>query len=250
MPGVEMHPSAARSFDAVAEAYERARPGYAAEAVEWLAERLALTAGSTVIDLGAGTGKLTRQLLTTGAEVIAVEPVENMRRVLADAVPAAEIRAGAAEAIPAPDASTDAVTAGQAAHWFRPEETIAELVRVLRTHGGVAFVWNSADPDDPVLAAVERLVGPYRPRAWVARREHWERALERARFMPLEPCDFGHVHELGADDLPHLVSSYSFIAGLPTDERDYVLRRVRAVAEGDCVRLRYRTEAYVCRRVV
>src|SRR5205807_4612798 len=107
-----------RGFDRAAEIYERARPEYPPQAVTWLAERLDLRAGRTVVDLGAGTGKLTRALVATGARIVAVEPLAEMRRVLEGAVPEAEALAGTAEAMPLPDAFADAVTVAAAFHWF------------------------------------------------------------------------------------------------------------------------------------
>jgi SAM-dependent methyltransferase len=248
MPLVPVHPFAARGFRD-AEAYERGRPGYPREAIEWLSERLGLGAGVTVVDVGAGTGKLTRQLLATGAHVIAVEPIDEMRRVLARAVPGAVVAAGSAEAIPLPDASADAVTAGQAAHWFRPEAA-AEVGRVLRPGGGVGFIWNERDLDDPLQKAIDDLVGAPRERApaLLRRRGAWREGSERGPFTPFEERSFEHVHELAADDLPALVGSFSYVGGLPPDELAQMLERARALAGGDRVTLRFRTDAYVARK--
>jgi ubiquinone/menaquinone biosynthesis C-methylase UbiE len=151
------------SFDGVAEQYERARPLYADGAVAWIAERLAIRAGSRVLDLAAGTGKLTRQLVALGADVVAVEPGDEMRRVLERVVPEAEVLAGTAEEIPLPDASVDAVTVGQAFHWFDAERALAEIRRVLRTGGGAALLWNYWDKEDELLGAVDRLLQEVRP---------------------------------------------------------------------------------------
>src|SRR6266852_2460351 len=117
------------SFDSVADRYERARPPYADEALAWIAERLPF---ERVLDLAAGTGKLTRQLVARGADVVAVEPGDAMRAVLERIVPEAHALAGSAEAIPLPDASVDAITVGQAFHWFRVPEALVEMHRVLR----------------------------------------------------------------------------------------------------------------------
>jgi SAM-dependent methyltransferase len=248
MPGVEIDPLVAWGYRDAADAYERARPGYPAEAVAWLAQRLALGAGATVVDLGAGTGKLTRQLLATGARVIAVEPVADMRRVLADAVPEAEVLAGTAEAIPLPAGSVDALTAGQAAHWFRADEAVAELIRVLRPGGGIGFVWNVPDRDDPVHAAIDELVVPHRERGSISKRPDWDAALVRSGFRPLEQWTCPHVHELPAADLPLLAASISFVGALPPAERAGVLERTRSLTRDDRVSLHYRTEVYASRR--
>ena len=138
------HPDA-RSFEQVADVYERARPEYPADAVAWVADELGLSPGRTVLDLGAGTGKLTRALVQTGAQVIAVEPGEQMLSQLRRVVPDATALLGAAEDIPLPDNSVDAATMGQSFHWFRHDEALPELHRVLRPGGGIALLWNWRD---------------------------------------------------------------------------------------------------------
>ena len=173
--------------------YERARPEYPPEAVAWIADRLDLREGRTVLDLGAGTGKLTRALLTTGARVIAVEPGDEMRARLEQAAAGAEALRGAAEEIPLLDGSVDAITVGQAFHWFRHDEAIPELHRVLRPGGGVALVWNTRDPDNPLQKEIGELIAPFvpsgRPDA-----EEWPRPLgESELFGPLEEQRFSFV---------------------------------------------------------
>ncbi|MDX6479665.1 MAG: hypothetical protein QOG85_175 [Gaiellaceae bacterium] len=158
-------PRYARSFDSVAEQYERARPEYADEAVDWLVERLGLGPGARVLDLAAGTGKLTRQLVRRGLDVVAVEPGDEMRSVLRRVLHEVEALAGTAEAIPLPDASVDAITVGQAFHWFEQEAALAEMARVLRPGGGVALLWNRWDEKDPLLSHVDALLREIRPAA-------------------------------------------------------------------------------------
>ena len=131
----------ARSFGAAAEAYERARPGYPDEAVDWL-----LPEGArTVLDLGAGTGKLTRALVARGLEVVAVEPLREMRERLAATLPEVRAVPGTAEEIPLPDDSVDAITVAQAWHWVDPERATAEAARVLRPGGTLGLIWNRRD---------------------------------------------------------------------------------------------------------
>ena len=113
-----IHESAAKGFAAGADAYERGRPEYSPEAIERLAGELGIGPGSRVLDLAAGTGKLTRQLAATGAELVAVEPIAEMRAKLIAALPQVEAVEGTAEAIPLPNHSVDAVVVGQAFHWF------------------------------------------------------------------------------------------------------------------------------------
>jgi SAM-dependent methyltransferase len=170
----------ARSFDAVAAEYERHRPEYPAEALRWAADRLGLPPGARVLDLGAGTGKLTRGLLAAGLDVVAVEPGEPMRDQLRAALPGVEALAGSAEEIPLPDASVDAVAAGQAYHWFDPPRALPELHRVVRDGGGVALLWNWWDARDPLQAELNALLGfPSEPAHPNLPAPPWFRELDR-----------------------------------------------------------------------
>lgn len=240
------HPES-RSFELVADVYERARPGYPPEAVAWIADRLDLREGRTVLDLGAGTGKLTRALVDTGARVIAVEPGDAMRAELERAAPGAEVLRGAAEEIPLPDDSVDAIAVGQAFHWFRHGEAIPELHRVLRAGGGVALVWNSRDPDNPLQQEIAELIAPFvplgRPDA-----EEWPRPLRESKlFGPLEERRFTFVQELDTDTLAERIASVSFVAAAPAEARGELDAAIRRVADklGGLVAFPYVTRAYV-----
>lgn len=224
---MSIHPWAAAGFGSAAEAYERGRPGYPPEAVAWLAERLDLGPGKTVIDLGAGTGKLSRLLAETGTRVIAVEPVDEMR-----AFVEVEAIAGTAEAIPLPDASADAVTAAQAFHWFRTEEALAEIDRVLRPGGALALVANRLDRRDPTTDAFAAILDRYRGHASL----ETEPASEAQRFP--------HAQTLDADALAARLASETSIATLPAERRAEALDAVRALAPQP-VTLRYVTEVEV-----
>jgi len=156
------HPDS-RSFEQVAGLYERVRPGYPEEILAWFADRLDLGRGRIVLDLGAGTGKLTRALVATGAEVIALEPGDEMRAQLERAVPEARVLAAGAEAIPLQDDSVDAATAGQSFHWFRLDEAVPEVHRVLRPEAGLGLVWNMRDQDDELQREITALLAPFVP---------------------------------------------------------------------------------------
>lgn len=156
-----------RSFESVAEQYERYRPDYPPEAIAWAAAELGLAAGARVLDVGAGTGKLTRVLVAAGFDVVAVEPGGAMLDQLRAAVPQAEPHEAPAEAIPLSDASVDAAFAAQAFHWFDRERALPELQRVVRPGGGLVLVWNWWDERDPLQNELGGLVGyaghePYR----------------------------------------------------------------------------------------
>ena len=155
-----VHQVAAFGFDQAAVAYERGRPSYPVAAVDWLMERTGMTAPWVVVDLAAGTGKLTRLLLTTGAKVIAVEPVAGMRRVLGSRVPGVEVVAGTAENIPLPGGSVDLVSVGQAFHWFDVPAALAEIHRALRQEGWLALVWNRRLLDEPIHREISAIVDP------------------------------------------------------------------------------------------
>jgi SAM-dependent methyltransferase len=242
------HPQS-RSFELVADLYERARPEYPAEAIGWLAQQLDLRAGRTVLDLGAGTGKLTRGLVRTGAHVIAVEPGEAMLAELRRVVPGVETLIGAAEAIPLEDGSVDAVTVGQAFHWFRHDEAVSELHRVLRPGGAVALIWNSRDQEHPLQAELSELIRPLVPegRPPVG---HSAQALEASDlFGAVEERTFPFAQRLDADGLADRIASVSFVAAAPADVRAELDRKLRArVAElGGSVDVHYVTEVYVSR---
>jgi SAM-dependent methyltransferase len=156
-----------RSFETVAAEYERRRPDYPEEALRWAAGQLGLEEGARVLDVGAGTGKLTRGLVALGFDLVAVEPGALMLEQLRQAVPEAEALEAPAESIPLPDASVDAAFAGQAYHWFDRESAVPELHRVIRPGGGLALLWNWWDERDPLQAELGLLVGyaghePYR----------------------------------------------------------------------------------------
>jgi SAM-dependent methyltransferase len=240
------HPES-RSFELVADVYERARPGYPPEAVAWIADRLDLREGRTVLDLAAGTGKLTRALLDTGARVIAVEPGDAMRAELERAAPGAETLRGSAEDIPLPDAGVDAIAVGQGFHWFRHDEAIPELHRVLRPGGGVALVWNSRDPDAPLQHEISELIAPFVPHDRPDAEESRRQLAASELFGPLEERRFKFVQELDPDTLAERIASISFVAAAPDEARRELDAAIRRVAEqlGGLVPFPYVTAAYV-----
>ncbi len=225
-----IHRNAAVGFDRAAEEYERGRPGYPTAAIDLLAAELRLRPGSTAVDLAAGTGKLTRGLIRTGAQVIAVEPVPGMRAQLARAVPAAEVLAGTAEAIPLADDSADAVLVAQAFHWFDTPAAAREIHRVLRPGGGLGVIWNVWDESVGWVARMQELVGAYRGNTPQRGTSAWrEQLLATELFTPFSDRTFANVVQAGIDVLLARTASISFIATLPETERVEVLDGVRAV---------------------
>ena len=153
-----MHPTAAAGFGTSADAYERGRPSYPDAAVAHLAVELGLGPAVRVVDLAAGTGKLTRLLAQGGAEVVAVEPVAAMRKALARSLPGVDVLEGTAESIRLPSGSVDAVTVAQAFHWFDAPRALAELGRVLRPSGTLLLVWNDRDERVPWVEEYSAIV--------------------------------------------------------------------------------------------
>jgi SAM-dependent methyltransferase len=242
------HPDS-RSFEDVAELYERARPEYPPAAIEWLAQKLDLRPGRTILDLGAGTGKLTRALLTTGARVIAVEPGDAMRAELVRVLPGAEALRGAAEQIPLQDAGVDAVAVGQAFHWFRHDEALPEIHRVLGADGALALIWNERDRDAPLQQELTRLIGPFVP-AGRPGPESWTDPLAASNlFGPVEEARFPFAQTLDEDALVARVLSISFIAAAAPERRAELEAQLRALVRerGGSVEFPYVTSVNVSR---
>lgn len=247
--------AAARGYTAAGADYERARPSYPTVAVDLLVTELGIQSGRTVVDLAAGTGKLTRLLQPTGALVIAVEPVTAMLERLVTAVPQAHPVAGTAEAIPLAEASADAVVVGTAFHWFRGEHALREIDRVLRPGSGLGLIWNNPDRTVDWMDQVWSIVDDYRGDAPRNRDLRWQAAFTRtAAFTPLRHRRFAHDQEVARDELLTRVASTSFVAALPAADRERALSRVREVmsthpdlAGRERFRLPYRTDVYCCR---
>ena len=248
---MEVNPLAARAFDAVAEDYERGRPGWPADAVAALVERFG---ARRVLDLAAGTGKLTRILADLADDVVAVEPLDGMRNVLEARLPHVQALAGTAEAIPLADGSVDAVFVGQAFHWFDFTRAAAELARVLRPGGGLALMWNlpgweGTEWIDELDAIVERH-HQGEPRV---ESSPWREGLEAdGRFEPLRDEEASHEQHTDREGLIAKIASFSYIGGQPDDRRDAALAECRAVLERhgvDAITLSYKTLITTTRRI-
>ncbi len=228
---MSLHERARHGFAKAADVYEDSRPSYPPEAIEWLTRKLELGPGKTLVDLAAGTGKLTRLLTPTGATVIAIEPVDQMRDALRRTTPEADARPGTAERTGLADAGAHAVTVAQAFHWFDAPAALAEIHRILRTDGRLALVWNVRDLDHPTQRAVDDLFTPYRGDTPSHRSGRWREALDASElFETTAKNHFPNVQTLDAETLVRRVASTSFIADLPDSERASVLDRARAIA--------------------
>ncbi len=248
----ELHPVAATGFSAAADAYERGRPGYPAEAMAWIAERLEIGPGRNVLDLAAGTGKLTRALVPFGGRVIAVEPIDEMREHLFAALPDVEAFDGTAEAIPLPDGSVDVVASAQAFHWFRADEALREIHRVLRPGGGLALVWNLRDLSDPLQARIQEILAPHGGDARSHRDFDPVAIVDQSElFGPVEHRSWPYEQRLSRAHLVDRIASTSYIAILDPDARAEVLSQVLEAAEGlpEPISIPYTTDVYVAGRL-
>ncbi len=224
----------ANAFGPAAGDYERARPSYPPEAINLLERELGLGPGSRVCDLAAGTGKLTRLLVPTGAEVVAVEPVAGMRDELRLAVPDVEVLDGTAEDIPLADDSVDAVTVAQAFHWFQFDQAVAEIQRVLRTGGALAIIFNQRDSREPWVAAMNETIHWHERRIATYQTTDWAERLGGAGFGPTRYEEVQWRQPITRDLLAARVRSVSYVAAEPAEvQQDYVDRVLAVVADRD-----------------
>jgi SAM-dependent methyltransferase len=238
----------ALSFGTAASAYNQFRPSYPPEAVTWALG--SPTGPVRVVDLGAGTGILTRVLLGLGHDVVPVEPDEAMRAQLAGATPGTVALAGSSEAIPLPADSVDAVVAGQAYHWFDPTRAPAEIARVLRPGGVFAAIWNLRDESVPWVARLTEVAHLEDTHERLEQGVH-EEALRAAGFGPVIREDFRHATTHMPDSLIELMKTRSYYLTAPPEGRAEIVAGLRHLtathpdlAGRDTFELPYRTYVF------
>ncbi len=240
------HLDGARIFGGVVGDYERGRPTYPNEIVDWLSERSDLDGDALVVDLGAGTGKLTR-LLTPRASVVAIDADPVMLSTLRLQIPEARAICARAEAIPLPPGSVTTVTAAQCFDWFRLEETLLEIHRILHPGGSLGVLFNSlGDAHAVFMEIVARHCGTVS----VDSESPWRAALTDTELFTSQgehATRFDHV--VDADGLVSLAASISYIAALPEPQRLRVLTDVRALTAGESAEIvvPYTCQAFVLR---
>ncbi|MBN2993150.1 class I SAM-dependent methyltransferase [Pseudomonas cedrina subsp. fulgida] len=255
MTGV--HASAQQGFSTQAGTYAQGRPDYPRQLTGWLTETLRIDARSTVIDLGAGTGKFTRLLSTLAPTLIAVEPVAAMGAQLTKLLPDVRLVNGTAEAIPLPAASADAVLCAQAFHWFSTQAALAEIHRVLKPQGRLGLVWNVRDESVDWVAAITEIITPYEgdtPRFHTGR---WREAFTGQYFSELQSTCFPYSHVGSPQEvIMDRFLSVSFIAALAEGPKARVTEQLQALIDThpalkgrDTVAFPYQTQAYVCQRL-
>ncbi len=235
------------------EAYERGRPGYLPEAVGIPG----VPSSATVLDLGAGTGKLTRLLVSAFVRVVAVEPDDEMRHLLIALCPEAEAHAGTAEQIPLSDASVDAVFAAECFHWFDTERALAEVGRVLRPRGTLVLMWNvPAGPTEPSIADAEQLLDQHWPKRVdlpldlnylkLGRygNEKWRLAFTQSAFEELQQARLPNPQTVDPEGLVAFFASMGWIDGLPDEDRLSLLDQVRSLLTAAEYRLPWETHVH------
>jgi ubiquinone/menaquinone biosynthesis C-methylase UbiE len=239
------------AFGNSAREYEFGRPDWPADLIDRVAADLELGPASAVLDLGAGTGKLTRDLLPRFADVIAVEPDDAMRAVLEEVVPEAQALAGSAESIPLADNSVDAVFTAEAFHWYANDETVGEIVRVLRPRGGLAIFWNVefGDAEPPFGEDAERVLDVAfakggRPGIDKVLSGFWREPLQKAPFGPLREAESERMVSRTRDQWLATMLSVSSIASLPDADRAELAAQLRELVPDVEYRWSIRTVAY------
>jgi SAM-dependent methyltransferase len=234
----------AHSFGAVAAAYDAGRPTFPADALTWILGPGRLQ----ILDLGAGTGKLSQVAAALGHDVVAVDPSEEMLAVCRK-LPGVDTMVGAAESIPLAHASVDAVIVGQAFHWFDHARALPEIARVLRPHGVLGLLWNNYDTVVPWVRRLHRaMIGE----DFLAANDEFDpmpTLLQSDLFSMVETARFRHWHDLDRTGLKQLAMSHSRVAVLTESRRESVLDQIDAIYDGTArppepLRMPYFTNCY------
>jgi ubiquinone/menaquinone biosynthesis C-methylase UbiE len=236
----EEHQRLARSFGSVAEAYDRGRPTFPVEAVRWLVGENP----ATVLEVGAGTGKLTERLVALGHDVHATEPAEEMLEILHRNLPDTRTTRSSAEELPVPDRSVDVVVAAQSFHWFDLERALPEIARVLRPGGHVALVWNFRNEKIPWVRKLGALIGSQELPTDIA-----EPLVHSGLFGFVEDATFPFWQDINRETIQDMVLSRANVALLDDEAREAKLAEVVAFYDDygrgmDGMRLAYDSHCY------
>jgi SAM-dependent methyltransferase len=252
-----VHTAAQVGFSTQAGTYSQGRPDYPEALNTWLSTALGIGPQSTVVDLGAGTGKFTRLLKPLTEHLIGVEPVDAMRNEFTAHLPDVQIVPGTAQSIPLADATADALVCAQAFHWFADTAALSEIHRVLKPGGRLGLIWNVRDESVDWVAEITRIITPYEGDTPRFHTGHWRRPFDGRYFsQPALSC-FNYSHSGSPDTvIMNRFLSVSFIAALPAAEKALVTDQLReligthpALRGRETVDFPYQTQAYLCHRL-
>ncbi len=244
------HPVAISGFSTDPNRYEAGRPGYPVEAIRFLVDGIAAEPGDLILDVGAGTGKLTRELMSTEATVVALDPVEAMVRLVPGFAPRAHVALGVAENLPVATSSVAAITVAQAFHWFDPERAWAEFARALRPGGVVALMWNARLREvewvDRIWSLMDRIE---RTAPW-GDDDRPDQFAPRPDFSPPERASFPHAVAMDEATVMARMMSVSHVAVLPEAARSQVRREISSILRDadEPLEITYRTDVVIRRR--
>jgi len=255
-----LHTAAAQGFTNEAQAYSRGRPDYPQQLNPWLINRVGIAPGTLCVDVGAGTGKFTRQLVATGAKVVAVEPVDAMREQLTASLAAITALSGTAQELPLGDQTVDIITCAQAFHWFASGAALTEFHRVLKPGGRLALIWNVRDEAVDWVHTLTDIITPYEGDAPRFYKGDWQQPFAQDQgkyFTTLEESRFDYVHEGSPEQvIMDRFMSVSFIAALAPEANAKVRRQIEELIathpdlRGKTrLRFPYTTRAFVCTRM-
>jgi ubiquinone/menaquinone biosynthesis C-methylase UbiE len=243
---------AAKGFNSSADAYERGRPNYPPESIKFLSESLKLSPGITVAEVGAGTGKFTRLLVPFRARVVAIEPVEGMRRKFVSLLPEVTLLAGTAEQLPLGTESVEAVVCAQSFNWFKGEKALQEFHRVLKPGGRLGLIWNARLESEAWVAELSKIIEQHESGVPRYKTGEWKAAFNStALFSAPTYSAFSNVQTEAPEAYIDRVASISYIAAMPANEREKVLEKVRDLLrthpqtkERESVEMPYRTDVF------
>ena len=251
----DVHSAATKGYTLEAPTYERGRPEYPTELTGWLRTKLGLRENKRVVDVGAGTGKFTKLLLTTGAEVFAAEPVNAMRLQLAR-LGGVQVLPTTAQSLPLDDASIDAIVCAQAFHWFATTEVLDEFARVLKPGGHVGLIWNVRDESHDWVKRITEIITPFEGDAPRYYKGDWKKPFPHPAFSALEETEIPYEHVGSPQEvIIDRFMSVSFLAALPEKEKAGVRKDLEMLIEEhpalkgkSVVAFPYRTVAFDCVR--
>ncbi|WP_296256281.1 MULTISPECIES: class I SAM-dependent methyltransferase [unclassified Pseudomonas] len=252
-----VHQAAQVGFSTQAGTYTQGRPDYPDELNTWLRHTLGIDAQSSVVDLGAGTGKFTRLLTPLTDHLTAIEPVEPMRQEFAKNLPGTSIIHGTAQSLPLADASVDALVCAQAFHWFANDAALAEIHRVLKPGARLGLIWNVRDETVDWVAEITRIITPYEGDTPRFHTGHWRQPFTGRYFTQPELTCFNYTHADSAETvIMNRFLSVSFIAALPEADKALMTEQLRelinthpALRDRQTIEFPYQTQAYLCRRL-